>query len=220
MIVIATHNGKTVLQDLLSDLRNIKCTVPISVIDTGSSDELCLSYLKELCETFPQLNINVYSTPEKNWDTGAYMFAIKHLKANKYYFLQDSIRILRQDIFDVIDDLLQPKTVVAFSYFPGKTDAWFHKFGRALCRKNFNSLDYDVGIFGPMFCILREDIDRCWDTLPKFLPTSKHEACGMERGWGIFCKLNNLKIVSLTQRSILQGEEQHSFYKKIFKKRK
>ncbi len=219
MIVIATHNGKTVLQDLLSDLTDIKCVIPISVIDTGSSDELSLSYLKQLREIFPQLNINVYSTLEKNWDTGAYMFAIKHLKANKYYFLQDSIRILRQDIFNKIDDLLQPKTVVAFRYFLGKTDKWFHKVGRDLCRKNFNSLDYDVGIFGPIFCILREDIDRCWDTLPKFLPTTKREACGMERGWGIFCKLNNLKIVSLTQESILQGIE-HNFFEKIFMNRK
>lgn len=195
MIVIITHNGKKYLIDLLSDLNNFNCTLPISIIDTGSDNDKSLFFLTEVKNIFPNLNIEVYKTPEKNREAGAIVYAMKNIKAERYYFLQDSIRILQPSIFREIDKLLQHKTVVTISYF--KSNFYDSNEQRKFVYSLFNSTDYDIGIFGSMFSILKKDIDENYNTLPKVLSQEKWQACGMERGWAVWCKINNIKIVPL-----------------------
>ena len=48
MIVIATHNGHDRLNDLLNDLKEHKCNIPISIIDTQF---LKIYYLLNTCLT-------------------------------------------------------------------------------------------------------------------------------------------------------------------------
>lgn len=195
MIVISTNNGKDFLRNLLEDLNNFKITHPISVIDTQSTDIDSINFFNTLKQIFPNLNIQTYTTPTRNFDTGAYMYAINNIIAERYYFLHDSIRIKLPDFFDEIDRKLSPGIVVALTVFPGNNYDYDEQ--KDLCLKNWNTTEFVTGIFGPMFSILRTDLEKHWAELPKSLPDNKNLQMGMERGWGVFCTKCNLTVVEL-----------------------
>jgi GT2 family glycosyltransferase len=105
MIVIATHNGKEHLKKLLSNLESFKLDKEISIIDTMSSNKESLDFLDEIStKNIYNLNINIYKTEYRGFDTGAYIYAINNLIAERFYFLQDSIIIKDRELFDITDD--------------------------------------------------------------------------------------------------------------------
>lgn len=197
MIVIATNNGQKFLTNLLSDLIRHQCKLPIAIVDTQSTNKESLKFLQTLKHhTFSKLlNLSIHTTPGKNYDTGAYVYAIQNLKAERYYFLHDSIRIKTPTMFSEIDKKLEPGTVVALSVFPG--NSYESDEQKEICYKNWNTTLYNLGIFGPMFSVLRVDLEKFWNDIPKFLPVNKQHQMGMERGWSVFCTKNNLKIIPL-----------------------
>ena len=199
MIVISTNNGQKFLTNLLSDLVKHQCKLPIAIIDTQSTDEKSLEFLEALKHpTFNKLlNLSVHTTPGKNYDTGAYVYAINNLKAERYYFLHDSIRIKTPIMFSEIDKKLTPGTVVALTIFPG--NCYDNNEQKELCFKNWNTTLFKTGIFGPMFSILRSDLEKNWNKLPKILPINKNQQMGMERGWSVFCTKSKLDVVPLEE---------------------
>jgi hypothetical protein len=193
MIVIATNNGVNYLPNLLSDLEKFNITEEISIIDTQSSDSEFINYLDNL-KSFNKfkLNINVYQTPYRGFDTGAYIYAIQNLKSDRFIFLHDSIRIKSVSFFNLIDEKLKTSNVVPIITFNGEW--WDNQTQKDFSLKHFGTTIFDKGIFGPMFSISYLDSQK----LNKLIyPTDKLQQMAMERCWSIIFKNQNFTIDSL-----------------------
>ena len=193
MIVIATNNGINLLPNLLSDLEKFNITEEISIIDTQSSDSEFINYLDNL-KSFNKfkLNINVYQTPYRGFDTGAYIYAIQNLKSDRFIFLHDSIRIKSVSFFNLIDEKLKTSNVVPIITFNGEW--WDNQTQKDFSLKHFGTTIFDKGIFGPMFSISYLDSQK----LNKLIyPTDKLQQMAMERCWSIIFKNQNFTIDSL-----------------------
>jgi hypothetical protein len=183
MIVIATNNGKKHLIELLENLNQLGIKYPVSIIDTQSTDQETVDFLNQITDNNPyNFKISVYQTPYRGFDSGAYMYAINNIKSDRFYFLQDSLRIKDPNFFNNINEKLKPGIVVplitfASNLYDGPDQIEF-------CLNNFEDTKFTKGIFGPMFSVLNEDIQKIDK---KFLiwPTNKRMQMGMERGWGI-----------------------------------
>jgi len=212
MIVIPIHHIIQPVKDLLDDLRSFNIKIPISIIDTGTK----FPFLEEIRESYSELNIELYTTPQRNFDTGAYMFAINNIKADRYYFLHDSLRIKTPHFFEEIDKKLCVGTVVSLTTFE-KEIGYENERQRLFVLKNWDTTEFKKGIYGPMFAILRLDIEKFWSDLPKILPTNKLEQMAMERGWAVFCERNNLNIVESEENKDFRYQCKDGFthFKKI-----
>lgn len=219
MIVIATHNGHDRLNDLLNDLKEHKCNIPISIIDTQSENKISLQFLESVSQIYTQLNIRTFKTPNKNFEAGSFMFAIENIPAERYYFLQDSIRIKDCNAFLEIDKLLKPGNVVSIATFKGNYFCNEH-LQKPFCELNWKNINFDKGIFGNMFCILASDLEKSKLNLPKILPATKQESMAMERGWGIFCKQSNLNIISLEGDWTVFNHNTGKYFGKVFSRDK
>jgi hypothetical protein len=185
MIVIATNNGKKYLSKLLESLEFLGNKIPVSIIDTQSDDIESLEYLSNLQNTFP-FDIKTYRTPYRGFDTGAYIWAYRNIPSEKYYFLQDSLKIKSLEYFSETDKRLKPGTIVPLLTF--ENNGYGYGEGMNFCQSNFGTTDYDLGIFGPIFSILRSDMDKI-DSNHLCIPHNKATQTGMERGWAIIFKI-------------------------------
>jgi hypothetical protein len=193
MIIIATNNGMEFLPNLLSDLEKFNITEEISIIDTQSSDSKFIDYLENL-KSFNKfkLNINVYQTPYRGFDTGAYVYSIKNLKSDRFIFLQDSIRIKSKDFFNLIDEKLKTSNVVTVLTFDG--NFWDNQIQKDFSLKHFGTTTFDKGIFGPMFSISYLDSQKLNSLI---YPIDKNQQMAMERCWSIIFKQQNFTIDSI-----------------------
>jgi hypothetical protein len=188
MIVIATNNGIKFLPNLLSDLEKFNITEEISIIDTQSSDSEFIDYLESL-KSFNKLNINIYQTPYKGFDTGAYIYAIQNLKSDRFIFLQDSIRIKNIDFFNLIDEKLKTSNVVTILTFEG--DRWDNPTQQIFSLKHFGTTSFEKGIFGPMFSMSYSDSQKLNNLI---YPIDKNQQMAMERCWSVIFKKQNFTI--------------------------
>lgn len=193
MVIIATNNGHLYLEKLLVDFENFFIDKEICLIDTGSTDEESLKLLDEIKnkKIFSKLSIQILKTPYKGYDSGAYIYAMKNINSDKYYFIQDSISIKNKDFFDDIDKKLKDNTVVGFIYF----DSNFYENQEQInfCTSKFGVKDFDLGIFGPMFAITKNDVNKILKDL-NYLPSNKNEQCAMERCWSALFKSKNIQV--------------------------
>jgi hypothetical protein len=191
MIVIATHNGKEYLKRLLSNLESFNLDKEIAIIDTMSSDKESLDFLYEITnKNLYNLNIKIHKTEYRGFDSGAYIYAINNLSAERFYFLQDSIIIKDREFFDITDNILESGVVTTFISFPSN---FYNTEQYNYCSSTFGTTDYDTGIFGPMFSILNEDIQKIDKSLLVY-PKNKEQQMAMERGWSIIFKKYNFTI--------------------------
>lgn len=215
MIVIATHNGKNHIAELLTNLKEVDLTTSVAIIDTGSEDE-SFEYIKTLNNSseYP-FKVEVHQTPYRGFDTGAYIYALNNIKAERFYFMQDSIRIKDSRFFKNIDSKLLPGTVVPLVTFGA--NVYDDQEQVDFCVKHFESSNFERGIFGPIFSILNDDIQKI-DKRFLVWPTSKVLQMGMERGWSVLFKKYGFAI------DPLEGEycynrlvnDQYSQFRKIF----
>jgi hypothetical protein len=195
MIIIATNNGKQNLIELLGNLKEFSFSRKVCIIDTGSTDQESIDFLNELSDVNNyNFEIQIHQTPYKGYDTGAYIYAINNIESDRYYFIQDSLRIKSKDFFNLIDNKLKPGVVVPLITF-GK-DQYDSLEQLEFCIKNFGSPYYKKGIFGPMFSILSEDVQKI-DKKYLVYPTNKTLQMGMERGWSLIFEKYNFDIDSL-----------------------
>ena len=194
MIIIATNNGKNYIENLLSDLENLKTKEKISIIDTQSSDD-SYNFLNNIIEKRKfDLSIKLLQTPYRGFDSGAYIYAINNLISDKFYFLQDSIRIKNKNFFKEIDKKLSLNNIVCLITFQSNFYANYEQM--KFCTDNFESIDYNKGIFGPMFAISYDDIKKI-DKKFLIYPHDKNTQMAMERGWSIIFDKYNFSIDSL-----------------------
>jgi hypothetical protein len=194
MIVIATNNGGYHLPLLLESLNALDYKIDVSIIDTQSNDIDSINFLENIDIKNYKFNISIYQTPYKGYDTGAYIYAIKNIKnVDRFYFIHDSIIIKDIKLFDEIDKILTSGNVVPLLGF---TVGFDNQEQIDFCNNHFGSTYYKYGIFGPMFSILRSDVDLIDD---KFLiyPTNKNIQMTMERGWSILFNNYNFNIIPI-----------------------
>lgn len=194
MIVIATNNGASFLKESLDNLSILNVNIPISIIDTGSNDTDSINFLTRVKSEYKKLKIDVFNTPYSGFDTGAYIYAMNNITAERYYFIHDSLIIKRSDFFSKIDNLLDNGVVVSLLDFSPNSYDNIDQIN--FCNDNFGSKDYDIGIFGPIFSILKKDVDNIIGNLKNY-PTNKNQQMAMERGWSVLFKNKNIKIISL-----------------------
>jgi hypothetical protein len=219
MIVIATNNGKKNLIELLSNLKSINFNCPVSIIDTGSTDQESIDFLNTIeSDINYKFDIKLYKTPYRGYDTGAYIYAINNIDAERYYFIQDSIRIKSINFFQLIDSKLEIGKVIPLITFGSNLYDYQEQID--FCLSNFGKSDFKRGIFGPIFSILKEDIDKI-DKKYLVYPTNKSLQMGMERGWSVIFESHNFDI------DPLEGDynysklinDQYNHFKKIIQYR-
>ena len=94
MIVVATNNGFIYLKELLDSFKDIDlCNEKIFIIDTISNDINHLNFLKQINNLYPNLDIEITTTPHRKFDTGAYIYAYQNINSDNYIFLHDSVTI-------------------------------------------------------------------------------------------------------------------------------
>jgi len=220
MIVISTNNGVKYLTEHLNNYVRMNINMPISIIDTISSDTDAIDLLERIRDKqeFASLDISTYQTPYRGFDSGAIMWAMKNIDADKYYFLQDSIVIKDIDFFNQIDEKLRDNVVVPILKFHGMY--WDNEEQVKWSIEKTGSYDADFGIFGPMFSILKTTSNRLVMDLD-FYPETKNNQKAMERVWGVLFKRHGINIDSLCgdfnhQLLINDG---YSLFKKYFPER-
>ena len=191
MIVIAKNNGKIYLERLLNSISDLGINEKILIVDTGSTDDNHLNYLKEL-ENLE--NITVTQTPYKCYDTGAYMWAYNNFVEDNYHFMHDSIKLKDSEFINNCNSLLNNYDVVSYISFEfvGYGDEDWKQF----FLKNAKTYEHKFGIFGPMFSIKRKTLDK----LPiknLTLPINKNQQTAMESIWPTFFLEHKLSIYSM-----------------------
>jgi len=220
MVIIATNNGYPYLGRILTDFENFFIDKQICLIDTGSTNEESLKFLDKIKnkEIFSKLSIQILKTPYHGYDSGAYIYAMKNINSDKYYFIQDSISIKNKYFFDDIDKKLKDNTVVGFIYF----DSNFYDNEEQInfCISKFGVKDFDLGIFGPMFAITKNDVNKIIQDL-NYFPSNKNEQCAMERCWSALFKSKNIQIEFLDEKhnNTLFGTNGYKYLNKEFPNR-
>lgn len=193
MVIIATNNGKNYLNNLLVsfDIFNIKKI--IHIVDTGSTDIESIQFLEDLKtkKVFKNLNIITHNLDYKCFDSGAYIYALNNIDSEKYYFLHDSITIKTSHFFDKIDEKLKSGTIVPLVGF--SSNLYDNQEQIDFSINKIGSSEFDIGIFGPMFAITKEDVYKIKETL-NFFPTNKNEQMAMERVWSVVFKKYNILV--------------------------
>jgi hypothetical protein len=215
MIIIATNNGKNHLKEILSVIDEINPECGVSIIDTQSSDQESIDFLNQIQEKNPyKFNLQVYQTPYRGFDSGAYMYAINNIQADRFYFIQDSLRIKDLSIFKNIDSKLKPGTVVPLITFPA--NMYDSQEQVDFCLKNFGKAEFSQGIFGPMFAIMNEDAQKI-DKKYLVWPTNKMLQMGLERGWAVIFDMYSFNIDPLEGNYDYQKliKDQYTQFKKI-----
>jgi len=206
MIVIATNNGKYYLEQLLNSIKVLNIKDRVLVVDTGSTDKDHLNYLEQLEHTE---NITVTQTPYKCYDTGAYVYAYNNFDANTYHFMQDSIEIKDPLFITNINNELKNNDIV--SYITFNFGGYGDKDWQEFFTLNIGHYDYKIGIFGPMFSVKKETLDK----LPindLVLPINKNQQTAFEGIWPEFFTKHNLTIKTLVEHNhscIINDEYSH-----------
>ena len=184
-------NDKSYIFDCVSSLRKYHPDVDILVIDSCSNDT---SYLDRLYNEFGVIRDD-YRNP--NYIDGVIWHTYKNYNRKKYCFIHDNLIINRNIMVDIEPDL------TVYSYFRscfkpnanvsapiiGLEDSiesleWLYD---NLQKIHLNSVEIFDGIFGPMFNVDKNILDKIyamgWSDV--FLPKNKPQAGQMERIWGM-----------------------------------
>jgi hypothetical protein len=208
MIVIATNNScverickgelhprNNFLDKLLESIESIEFKGDVVVVDTGSTDYKSLEYLELLKTKKFNFNLIVDSTTDK-YSTSAYLYAVKKYKSEYYIFLQDSIVIKDKNIIIDIEEKLTENNIVCFVKGNSIQYDFDNNTQKEFIYNCIGQTEYDYLVFGPMFSIKGKTIDNIIDQI-KLRPTNKNEDSGMERGFGVLFKKNNINIISI-----------------------
>src|SRR3990172_7425402 len=95
VIVVPTFNGKCHLEKLMA---NMPTDTDILVIDTGSTEQETLDFIKELPELYPEHAIKTDRTPFRGRPYGALLWAYwMYPEYTGFMLMHDSLEILEQD---------------------------------------------------------------------------------------------------------------------------
>ena len=117
----------------------------------------------------------MYQTPYSGYDSGAYIYAMKNIDSDRFYFIHDSFIIKTLSFFDRVNDLLKSGVVVSILEF--RSNLYDNQEQINFSLKSVGTSDYDKGVFGPMFSILKSDVNKIIESLD-FYPKIKKRTDG------------------------------------------
>jgi len=223
MIVIASHNRADLLRSLLAEISGISLYGhEVLVVDTNSTDAQYLLEFNELKQEYPNYKFDRMLVSQR--DSGAFIYAYNTYVADSYIFLQDSISIKNKDLFNELNDLLSKYDVVPFFNF--RYDHFSQRWAEEDLSPFIHSYP-EFGIFGPIFAVNRSTLNRIpneW-LIP---PTTKEQACAMERRWSLMFHLisaskiylNHLDDPGIQVFTSGDGTQHTKYIEKIFLNRK
>lgn len=185
MIVIATNNGWNYLEQCLS--RAIEFGTDnekILVVDTNSSDKSYIDFAKNICNKY---NVEFGQLSYSGYDFGAYMWAYRNYIDDFYFFQHDSIFIKNSESIKKIKSQISENAVCAWVKFSKHVCPFDNIEQQTWLKDKLGTDNYDYGIYGPNFGLLRSTLDRIIDKL-NFTVDNKLQQQGMERGWAILFK--------------------------------
>jgi hypothetical protein len=191
----------------------------ILVVDTLSSQEYYNWLQTELKNKYE--GIEICQTPYKGYDTGAYIYAYRNYVENYYIFLQDSIifkdKNLIQNLIECIDDA-SVGCLVGFGS-GGVNHGYDTKVDENFIREHFGEVAFKDGIFGPMFAVQRNVLQKLEDANQLIIPFSKNEQRAMERGWSVAFNMHNINVKALGRfrpQAYWSGDGDYGSFIKIF----
>jgi hypothetical protein len=188
MIVVASHNRIDLLDNMLKTLSSIDLNNnEVLIIDTNSDNEEYKAFFAQCAEKYPfMFDRKDYTC----WDSGAYIHAYNNYPSNKYIFLQDSITIKNPKLIPMWENFLDIYEVVPFINFGyGYENSGQKEFSERYLPEN-PSLPFDA-IFGPIFGVRRETLDKLPKEWLTVIPDNKMDGNGMERRWSLMFHLIN-----------------------------
>jgi hypothetical protein len=183
MIVVASHNRIDLLDNMLKTLSSIDLNNnKVLIVDTNSDNEEYKVFFNQCVENYPQFIFERKN--ETCWDSGAYIHAYNNYSDKKFIFLQDSITITNPKLIPMWENFLNIYEVVPFINFGyGYENAGQQEFSERLLPKNPpRPID---AIFGPIFGVRRETLDRLPKEWLTVIPDNKMDGNGMERRWSL-----------------------------------
>ena len=199
MIVFAVNNRTDYIEKILNKL-NYFNKIDVLIVDTNSKNNSVLDFYKNLDISKFKFKIYFDRIETDCYDSGAYIHSFIKYESDTFYFFQDSIEFINENIFNDIDNLLKLYDVVAISPFPLLFDnkeqvEWItSNIPNDEIKKLYNKQLF--GIFGPMFSIKKTTLNK----IPKdwlIYPSIKNEAMAMERKWSIIFNILDLKTTYL-----------------------
>lgn len=185
MIVFASHDNTNLLDLNVSRLCELDLNGhEVLIVDTCSKDIRYIKHFNRLKKQHPQFRFmrKEYAC----WDTGAYIHAYRHYKAERYIFLQDSVYLSSNTFVTDIDKLLDDYEVVPmfdhfYTYDTESVKNWVEDGLPVVTRP-------DYLFFGPIFAVRRETMDRIPNEWHRE-PHNKFTATSMERRWALMFHL-------------------------------
>lgn len=182
MIVVAVHDNVDFFLSMANRLLNMDLAGhDVLFVDTNSESNEFLNVFDAFAESVSRPDFSFLKKDYSCWDSGAYIHAYKNFDDSKYIFLQDSIEIVDNNFFRIMNDKLDEFDIVPVFNFNYRYDS---ESQRKWVENGIDAETPSDGIFGPIFGVKREALDR----LPKnwFVePSNKEQACGMERRWSL-----------------------------------
>ena len=199
MIDFAVNDRTDYIERILNKLNEFN-KIDVLIVDTNSNNNNVIDFYNMLDKN--KFNYKIYFDRVETdcYDSGAYIHSFKKYKSDFFYFFQDSIEFINEDIFNDINKLLNIYDVVALSPFPllfdnkEQVDWITSNLPISEIMKVSNRRMY--GIFGPMFFIKRKTLEKIPDNWLVY-PTIKNQAMAMERKWSIMFNILDFKTVYL-----------------------
>lgn len=227
MIVIATHNGKEVLPNILNSIEKYgNNNHRVLVVDTGATTDLeSLQLLENLSTkstyTFP---LEITKTPYIGYETGAWIYAYKNYMESNYLFLHDSLEIKSYKWLNAFESRLSYCSIVPWlTFYPYLNSCLFPVRNIIVNTYGTTSLP-EFGFFGSIFMADRAALDKIDNAgYMNFIPSNKLESEACERFWSMYCYRLGIPVNPIMPNSyglILNGSNDALLYmKKIHKKR-
>lgn len=189
MIVIATHNGKNLLTDLLADIKGFEiANETICIVDNKSTKQESLDYLQEL----KTQGYYVLHNPKSTYEVGAYKYALDNFKDSVWFLMQDCNR-LKYNIFKEITPKLTPDNVYTLLTFP--TGMYDSNYDRMFLNLHFGTTYYSKGIYANTIFALDEVIQKVKDDW--IIPQSKLDTAASERALATVFDRHKIKIIGM-----------------------
>lgn len=191
MIVIASHNNR---DSLLRLLHGIPKEIPTLIVDTCSGQSI--QDLASGVRQFP--NVSVDKTPERNYDTGAYVYAFRNHPAQDYLFMHDSLEVLDQSFYSQFTSA--PKNAIVpwmgvTPFYQSYTDTHYGILTSIFKEKHPKESTPPYAVFGPIFYITHDNMKKIESSGGlNFLPLNKTDAQATEQIWALWAQNAGLDV--------------------------
>jgi len=205
MIVVTTSGSSDVIFEFLDKyhyLRYYKHSLAV-VVNGGKPD-----FLKRLRDESGEdfILCNGYG----QYDFGTVLYALDFLDADSYTFIQDSCLPVSCAGMDKLAYCAEGEAT-AWASFEGMFDSASQE---KWCEDIAGSVEFEWGIFGPIFSATRLDLERIVE-LRDIVVDNKDKQQAMERVWPILFKKYGIKVSFLEKFSDIQSGKMKLFEKKF-----